>query len=287
MRYTRPVERALAHSLGIVLSTLMLLPGAAHAQETPSEPAADAPSEPAAGAPAEPTVSSPSEVDAQAPKLAVVVVGDPDPPLRAAALRVERAVVGRLRAPFDPGLRAALRGEPGEADDGLGEVRRERRRLGLDEARDAPVLAALGRRAGARVVAAVRSGNDGPVLMVLDVEASAFYEGSIPLGASTPDARIARFLMRRARASQRGPRVPAPAEPSASAEELPAPTLPPAAAEPLPEPEAPPARQPDFFEQFWPYLVAGALLAGMITAIALTSSGPNAIEQPALRFVPP
>ncbi|HJK89610.1 MAG TPA: hypothetical protein RMH26_02650, partial [Polyangiaceae bacterium LLY-WYZ-15_(1-7)] len=61
--------------------------------------------------------------------MAVVVTGDPDGLLQDAAQRLERALEGRVVLPSDPGLRAALRGEPGE-DDGLERVRRERRRLG-------------------------------------------------------------------------------------------------------------------------------------------------------------
>lgn len=257
----RPLTRV---SLVLALASIV---SSAQAQESP--PPTDAPTE------------------TSAPKLAVVVVGDPDPELQAAAQRVERAVAGQLRAPFDPGLRAALRGGPGERDDGLEEVRRERRRLGLDEARDATVLASLGRRAGARAVAAVRAGTNGPEVTVLDVEAAAFYEGSLVLSASIADEAVARFVVRRARVAQRG--AAPPEAPSAQAETpaLPAPTLPSADTPPALPTDTPPARQPDFFEQFWPYLVAGLLLAGMITAIALTSTGPSTTEQPALRFVPP
>ena len=97
--------------------------------------------------------------DAVAPKVAVVVVGDADARLRAAAVRVEDAVVGGgLRVADDLGLRGALRGEPAPTeDDGLASVRRVRRALGLSEAEDAPNLARLGRMAGAALVVVVRA----------------------------------------------------------------------------------------------------------------------------------
>lgn len=227
----------------------------------------------------------------RAPKLAVVVVGDPDPELQAAALRVERAVGERLRAPFDPGLRAALRGAPGEGEDGLEEVRRERRRLGLDEARDTALLASLGRRAGAQAVASIRAGARAPELSVLDVEAAALYEGTLELPSSLSDALIARFVVRRAQAS--GQRREAEAQATRPVAETPGPELP-APALPSTDPAGPsleepaiPPTEPDFFERFWPYMVAGALLAGMITAIALTSGGSSGADQPVLRFGPP
>src|SRR5690606_3020975 len=85
--------------------------------------------------------------------------------------------------PPDPGLRAALRGEPGETDDGLEEVRRERRRLGLEEDRDAALLSALRRRAGAVALAVVRADTEGPEVLVLDVRNAAFFEGELALAA--------------------------------------------------------------------------------------------------------
>src|SRR5690606_23725623 len=136
-------------------------------------------------------------------------------------------------------------------DDGLEEVRRERRRLGWGEARDAPILAALGRLAGARAVAIVRAGDDGPEVLVLDVANGAFFEGALALrGAS--DARIARFVGARARAAGRA--APPPEQAARAASE--------GATEGPPEPQ--PARQPDIWEQIWPYLVAGGLLAALL-----------------------
>ncbi len=211
----------------------------------------------------------------EGPKVAVVVIGDPDERLRRLARRVDDALEpAGLRRPFDPGLRAAMRGEAGEGDDGLGEVRRERRRLGLGERSDAPVLSALGRRAGALVVAAVRASDDGPELLVLDVSRGSFYEGELALSATSP-TRIGEFVSRRARAASRRP--PAPDEAAR------------VAAAAIPDETSPlegsSDDEPDLFEQIWPYLVAGVLLAGMLTAIAITAANDSS-PQPMLRFVP-
>ncbi|MEC7523128.1 MAG: hypothetical protein VYE22_24835 [Myxococcota bacterium] len=205
----------------------------------------------------------------------MILVGDPSPPLRALAARVDASLTAPLSRPFDPGLRRALRGEPGEDDDGLSEIRRERRRLGLGETHDAPILAQLGRRAGARAVAVVRLADDGPELVVLDVRARAFYEGRLQLTEDVPERRVARFVGRRARVTT--PAAPSPAEVAAeSAEARPDPLA------PSPEEEE---GEPGFFEQYWPYFAAALLLGGMITAIAVTSAA-DAPDQPVLRFVP-
>ena len=180
-----------------------------------------------------------------------------------------------MRRPFDPGLRRALRGEPGERGDGLGEVRTERRRLGLGESRDAPILRAIGRRANAVAVAIVRAGEDGPELVMFDVRHAAFFEGALPLSESTAPSRIGEFVFRRARAAsrRRSGGLATPFEAAASAQN-----------EETSEPEEP-APEPDFFEQYWPYFVAGAALIGMIIAIAVTAA--TAVSTPpVLRFVP-
>jgi hypothetical protein len=207
------------------------------------------------------------------PKVAIVVAGDPDEAMREAALRVESAIAGVLRAPIDPILRGALRGEAGEDDDGLDGVRRERQRLGLDEASDAPVLSSLGRRANASAVVVVRPAGDTPELVVFDVRNGAFFDGAIALDARAVESRIRAFVLRRANAAVRGA-VPSP---EVAARESPP------EREPAPEPEQ--EDEPDFFEQFWPYMLAGVLLAGMIVAIAVTSSS-DGPDQPVLHFEP-
>ena len=216
--------------------------------------------------------ASQTETPAPPPKVVVVIVGDADPELRAAASRVEASLAAspRLRLPADPRLRGALLGEEGASDDGLAEVRAERRRLGLSEASDVPVLATLGRRAGAVAVVVVRA-SPAPALVVLDVANGAFFDGELGLAAAG-DEQIAIFVARRARASSRGAAGPEAAS-GASAPE--------AATEP--DPERP--REPDFFERYWPYGVAALLLGAMITAIAVTSATAGQ-SPPVLHFRP-
>ena len=224
--------------------------------------------ESATGAETEPVVR-----DVLGAKVAVIVVGDPDDRMRSLARRIDEALEPTLRRPFDPGLRAALRGDPGQDDDGLEEVRRDRRRLGAGESRDAPIVSSLARRAGALVVALVRHGDEGPELVMVDVRSAAYYEGAMPLSGTATDERILAFVTRRARASQRRVAV----DPELVAEQAPVDETTPA------EPEE--EEEPDFFEQYWPYFVAAALLAGMIAAIAATSATDGS-SQPVLRFVP-
>ena len=123
-------------------------------------------------------------------------------------------------------------------------------------------------------VAVVRVGDEGPELVMFDVRAGAFFQGALALEPELPEARITRFVLRRARVSARG--APSPAEAAQAQAERPDPLA------PTPEEEN---GEPDFFEQYWPYFVAALLLGGMITAIAVTSSA-DAPDQPVLRFVP-
>jgi len=261
---------------------LLMTAGPARAQDAEPEPPAEEPSEeessPEADADPDPDPEpdpepEPNPEPARAPKVAIIVVGDPDDTLRAAARRVDGALEPTLRRPFDPGLRASLRGEPGESDDGLSEVRRDRRRLGLGEASDAPILARLGRRAGAVVVGAVRAGEDGAELVILDVAQAAFYEGALSLHDRPAADRIAAFVARRARASASGTEL----SPEAVADAAPADEP-----EPADEEEE---DEPDFFEQYWPYGVAALLLAGMIAAI-IAANEADQPSTPVLRFVP-
>ncbi len=118
----------------LLLATTIAAP--AHAQDVeavaaqPSAPS-DAPVETV-----EPPVEAPPAPE-RTPRVAVVVAGDPDPETVTAAEAVEIALAEETRVtlPSDAALRGALRGE-GETGDGLDEVRAERRRLGLGEARD-------------------------------------------------------------------------------------------------------------------------------------------------------
>ncbi|AKF06893.1 hypothetical protein DB32_004042 [Sandaracinus amylolyticus] len=276
----------------------MLLPAIAVAQttgdapEVPAEEAAPtpeaatsettAPEAPAAEATAPDASAAAPEAPAAeprvAPKVAVIVVGDPDPVLVASAVEIEArlALSGDLRLPSDTALRAALRGDAGAPEDGLDEVRRERRRLGLGESSDAPVLARLGRRAGAVLVLALREGAEGPEAVALDVRTAQFFEGTLPLSELDPE-RVLPFVTRRARAAARGAAA-APTEPTTT--ELPAPEVP-AAATQADEPED----EPDWFEQHWPYFAAGGLLAAAIVFVVVVAAD-GGDPPPMLRFQP-
>lgn len=233
--------------------------------------------------------------DVVAPKVAVVVVGDADARLRAAAVRVEDAVVGGgLRVAEDVGLRGALRGEPAPTeDDGLASVRRARRALGLSEAEDAPNLARLGRMAGAALVVVVRADAHGGLEAVaLQVAASQFYEGALDAEQTAPE-RLARVLGRRARhAAQATSAVTATGAAAAHASSAAAPHGPASSARATPapgaatSPDAPPAER-SFLAKSWPYLVAGALLAGCVTYVVIDqTSGNEPAQTPVLRFSP-
>ncbi|MFK7991213.1 MAG: hypothetical protein AB8I08_34675 [Sandaracinaceae bacterium] len=253
----------------------------APAEAAPAEvaPAEAGPDEAPSGSATEVTVAEASgdapvaepEDGESGPKLAVVLVGDPDERLRSWASRVEEALSPAFERPFDPMLRSALRGGLGDPEDGFAEVRRERRRLGLSEAEDVPVLVRLGRRAGAVAIAVVRRGAEGPELVVLDVRHASFFEGSLVLSDTSP-ARVRRFVGPRARSSSRG------------AAALPPVSAPAAATEPDPEGEGE-EDEPDFFERYWPYGAALVLLGAFVAIIAATASTDGG-DQPVLRFVP-
>lgn len=232
--------------------------------------------------------------DAVAPKVAVVVVGDADARLRAAAVRVEDAVVGGgLRVADDLGLRGALRGEPAPTeDDGLASVRRVRRALGLSEAEDAPNLARLGRMAGAALVVVVRADAHGGVEAVaFQVAAAQFYEGALDAEQTAPE-RLARAFERRARHAAEATSAVAATGAAAAHASTAAPRAPASSARATHAPGA--ATSPDapraersFLAKSWPYLVAGALLAGCLTYVIIDQTNGNEPAQtPVLRFSP-
>jgi hypothetical protein len=221
---------------------------------------------------------------APVPKVAVVVSGDPDAALSEPAAHLD-AALGRLpdvQTPTDPGLRRALRGDDGEADDGLEGARAERRRLGWGEARDVRSLAAIGRMAGADVLVVVRRDAQGPEAVVFDVRAGAFYEGSVALAGSSDEA-VTRFVLARARlAAGRSTQPPAPAAASTASAAPPGADVATAADASTPaEKEAPPKKR--WIARNWPYLVAGALLAGTV-AYFIARDTTDAPAAPVLRF---
>ena len=233
----------------------------------------------AQGAPVE---DAPS--DASPLKAVVVVAGDPDATMRAEASRVDALVESSalLIRPGDPGLRSALRGEPtDDAEDGLERLRVERRRLGWGEDDDARVLLSIARMSGARVMLVLRR-QESITLEIFDVGARAFYQGALPLtGAS--DEEVVRYVESRAAATRRRADDPTPPSPevaaAASAEYE--------AEEALsPTDEAPAETEERWIRRGWPYLVAGALLAGLVVALVVTKGRGEDASPPVLRFRP-
>lgn len=291
---TNAAVRALLLSILLAFS-----PALASAQEADADAGADAVPDAEAGA-AEGSADTdatetddalvlrpPSDAPEVRPKVALILSGDPDEGAVAAldqltALLENGSVV---RLPSDPALRRALSGRG--TDDGLDEVRAERRRLGLSERRDIPVLTRLGRLAAAAAVVVVRAASDGYEAVVLDVGRGAFFDGALSLPASEEDAQA--FLGRRARAAIRAVDVPAvvDAPPPISETEEAAVVASLEAFPPEGAPEAPPPGDPVllWFEQNWAYIAAGVLLAGGIAFVAVVATDPGA-PQPMLRFVP-
>ena len=213
----------------------------------------------------EPAPAPPSRT----PRVALVIAGDADPDTVLATEAAEAALAqdDRVALPSDLALRAALRGA-GESSDGLDEVRAERRRLGLGEARDVLVVTTLGERAGVDLVLVVRRHHGLIETTGFDVQRRSFYDGEVGLDALDADA-LRQFAVRRAIRSAR---------PVTDGERAPLPTL----AETTPAPPETP-HQPDWFEQNWPFFAAGALLIGAVVFIVFATTG-NSEPAPVLRF---
>ncbi len=233
-------------------------------EEPGAEIVADAPDADAAVAATEAPVRP-----ARTPRVALVIAGDADPEMVAAAETAEAAlrVETPVTMPSDEALRRALRGE-GESSDGLDEVRAERRRLGLGEARDVLVLTILGERAGADLVLVVRRHHGAIEATSFDVARRSFYDGEVDLDALDPSA-LRQFAARRAARAAR---------PLVEGERAPAPEVATLAATPEETPH-----EPDWFEQNWPFFAAGALLVGAVIFIVFATTG-NAEPPPVLRF---
>lgn len=229
------------------------------------------------------------------PKIAVVVSGDPEPALIEAARGVTEGIrsAPELRGPSDPGVVAALRGEPAPSqDDGLGGVRALRRRLGWSDGRDLAILRDLGRGVGASLVAVLRSQDGSIRLEVFDVEAARLYEGSLDLSGGgdplTYVAARARATRRRAR-SDGAPGESArddtgESEPPASTTGGEAAAASRAAHVDLEAPPDRPARA--WLRHNWAYLVGGALLAAVGIGYAVSAGGDGGSSSPSLRFRP-
>ncbi|MFZ1863787.1 MAG: hypothetical protein WAU39_06155 [Polyangiales bacterium] len=211
------------------------------------------------------------------PKVAVVVAGDPDDTLRdiASFLETESKVSG-LRTPTDPALSAAMRGEPPAEEDGLEGLRSIRRGLGLDPRKDLASYQRIGMIAGADALIVVR--RQGVVVIeVFDVSAGQFYEGTLAFDQSTSEQRV-RFVRSRAVQARLRWSEPPSVAPAAAA--------PPASQTEGEKDEAEESRAKRRWKKAWPYVVAGALLAGGVTYLIIDRRRTNEVGPPLLRFRP-
>lgn len=215
---------------------------------------------------------------ADAPKVAVVVVGDADAPLRSAAQRIEEALTS-VRLPADPALRGALHGDPAPAeDDGLDGVRAARHRLGRSEAEDLPSLLELARVTGAVVLVVVRVplGGAGVEAVTLDVGARQFFVGSLDPATAEPEV-MERYVAARARdaVSREGSEPPAVSPPT-----HPRPSHP---RERPPASGSPSGDIGQWFSRNWVFLLIGAAVGAAAIAL-IVAAQPSDPGPPVLRF---
>jgi hypothetical protein len=208
------------------------------------------------------------------PRVAVVLIGDANEESRAAAARVERALAERVELPADAGLRASLVGA--ESEHAIAPVVRDRRALGGAEAEDVPLLAALGDRADVVLLLVVRTRAGVREVVAFDVRHRAFFEGALALDERLDDERMLRFVRARARAARS--EVAPPGALSSEEEQRVA-----RAVAPRPDPTG--EQQPDWLENNWPYLLAGALLAGAAAFVIVYTVEDQGVT-PMLRFRP-
>lgn len=208
---------------------------------------------------------------ALSPKVAVVVAGDPDESVRTTGREIEQECArAGLSIPADPALRAALRGEAGDQDDGLAGLRSLRRSLGVDPRRDLAAYNRLGAISGADALVVLH--REGTIkLEVFDVAASQFYEGVLQVDDTTAKQRV-RYIERRAKTAQRrwdqGPKPATGARVDATGK-------------PIDEPE-----KKRWIKKAWPYFVVGALLAAGVTYLIVDGRRTNEPGPPLLRFRP-
>lgn len=282
--------RALTIALLLVSSATLAQESAASEHggvEAPVEPAentiptdeSDAPPETPGTGDAEQSAEPEPEngrAERRAARVGLVLVGSPDEEAQAASQALLRALRERgLRPLSDDAVQAALLGQGSE--DGLDELRTLRRQLGRTEAQNATLLRSL-RDQRRDIWVLIRPRGDAFVAEVFDTDANAFFE-------ETPALEDApRFIERAGRAAIRRrseapsvqASVPSPAEVAQSAD----------AADNLEAPDLSEEGSPaaEWFRSNWAYVVAGALLVGVITFFAVRAAGADEVPDPVLRF---
>ena len=233
---------------------------------------------PVAEAGADSETGSEAGADADAarppPKIATVVAGDPDETLRQTAAFIEQeATSSGLRGPTDPALRAAMRGEPAAEEDGLDVLRSTRRGLGFDPRKDLGSYKRIGVIVGADALLVVR--REGAILVeIFDVSAAQFYEGVLNFDESSAEQRL-EFIRSRANQAQMRWSEPPPPPPPAKSQKI-----------NPPEEKADDSRAKRRWKKAWPYVLAGALLAGGVTYLIIDRRRTNEPGPPLLRFTP-
>ncbi|MAQ13173.1 MAG: hypothetical protein CMN30_00030, partial [Sandaracinus sp.] len=117
-------------------------------------------------------------------------------------------------------------------------------------------------------------------VQVFDVRAGRFFRDRLTL---EPLADATRFIARAARAAQRRPAAPpdaAPPTPAETASAAPEADTPP----PAPEEEATGARA--WFKKNWAFVVAGALLVGVVTGFVIRATREDPQPDPVIVFRP-
>lgn len=207
------------------------------------------------------------------PKVAIVVAGDPDESVRTTASEIEQECArAGLSIPADSALRAALRGEPADQDDGLAGLRSIRRSLGVDPRKDLASYKRLGTITGADALVVLR--REGTIkIEVFDAAASQFYEGALEVDGTTAEERV-RYIERRAETAQaRWLQDPSTADATGAQVD--------ATGKPTDKPE-----KKRWIKKAWPYFVVGALLAAGVTYLIVDGRRTDDPGPPLLRFRP-